>query len=92
MMNVLVLHGSPRRNGSSDTLAEHFLRGFNSNGGNTVKEFYANDVKVTPCQGCLTCAKLENNTCATEDDMQQIYSAFVDADVVVWATPMYWDT
>jgi multimeric flavodoxin WrbA len=89
-MNVLVLHGSPRKNGSSDTLAKHFLQGLNSNGSNMVKEFYANDVNVRPCQGCFTCARLGNNTCATEDDMQQIYSAFVDADIVVWATPMYW--
>jgi multimeric flavodoxin WrbA len=90
IMNVLVLHGSPRKNGSSDTLAKHFLQGLNSNGSNTVKEFYANDVNVRPCQGCFTCARLGNNTCATEDDMQQIYSAFVDAGIVVWATPMYW--
>jgi multimeric flavodoxin WrbA len=89
-MNALVLYGSPRKDGSSATLVKHFLQGFNSTGNNTVKEFYANDVKVRPCQGCLTCARLGDNTCATEDDMQQIYSAFVDANIVVWATPMYW--
>jgi len=89
-VNVLVLHGSPRKNGSSDTLAEHFIQGLNADGRNNIKEFYANDVKVKPCQGCLTCAKLGNVTCAIEDDMQQIYSAFVDAEIVVWATPMYW--
>ena len=90
MMNVLVLHGSPRKNGSSDTLAKHFVQGLNANGRNMIKEFYANEVSVRPCQGCLTCARLGNVTCAIEDDMQEIYSAFVDADIVVWATPMYW--
>jgi multimeric flavodoxin WrbA len=89
-MNVLVSHGSPRKNGSSDTLAKHFLQGLNANGANTIKEFYANDVNVRPCQGCLTCNRLGNNACAIEDDMQQIYSAFVNANIVVWATPMYW--
>jgi multimeric flavodoxin WrbA len=89
-MNVLILHGSPRRNGSSDTLVKHFVRGLNAGQRPQVTEFYANDVHVRPCQGCLTCATRGNNTCAIEDDMQQIYSAFVAADLVVWATPMYW--
>ena len=89
-MNVLILHGSPRRNGSSDTLAKHFLQGLNTDRRNNIEEFYANDLNIKPCQGCLTCAKLGNNTCVIEDDMQRIYHAFVDADIVVWATPMYW--
>lgn len=89
-VNVLILHGSPRKDGSSDTLIKHFVRGLNTISRNQIKEFYANDLNIRPCQGCLTCAKLGNNTCAIEDDMQKIYSAFVDASIVVWATPMYW--
>jgi len=89
-MKILILHGSPRKGGSSDTLVKQFVLGLNTVGKNEIKEFYANDVNVRPCQGCLTCAKLGNNTCANEDDMQEIYSAFVDAEIVVWATPMYW--
>jgi multimeric flavodoxin WrbA len=89
-LKVLVLHGSPRRDGSSDTLVKHFLQGLSDERRNSIIEFYANDLDVRPCQGCMTCAKLGNNTCAIEDDMQKIYSAFVDADLVVWATPMYW--
>jgi multimeric flavodoxin WrbA len=89
-MNVLILHGSPRRDGSSDTLVKHFMKGLNADQSHQVTEFYANDVHVKPCQGCLTCATRGNNMCAIEDDMQQIYSAFVAADLVVWATPMYW--
>ena len=89
-MNVLILHGSPRKGGSSDTLVKHFVQGLNAIRKSQIKEFYANDLNVRPCQGCLTCAKLGNNTCAIEDDMQRIYSAFADADIVVWATPMYW--
>ena len=90
VMNVLILHGSPQRGGSSDTLASHFMKGLNTRQGNRVTAFYANDVNVKPCQGCLTCATRGNGTCAIEDDMQQIYAAFAAADLVVWATPMYW--
>jgi multimeric flavodoxin WrbA len=89
-MQVLILHGSPRRDGSSDTLVKYFVKGLNASQSHQITEFYANDVQVKPCQGCLTCAARGDNTCAIEDDMQRIYSAFVAADLVVWATPMYW--
>jgi multimeric flavodoxin WrbA len=90
VLNVLILHGSPRKGGSSDTLVKHFLKGLNVNRKNNIAEFYSNDLNVRACQGCSTCAKLGNSTCAIEDDMQRIYSAFVAANIVVWATPMYW--
>ena len=88
-MKAIVLHGSPRKNGNSDTLAENFIKGLRASGNSGIKEFYANDLNIRPCQGCLTCNR-PPHTCAIKDDMQEIYSAFVDADVVVFATPMYW--
>jgi multimeric flavodoxin WrbA len=89
-MKILVLYGSPHKDGSSATLARHFLKGLSINGKNDIVEFYANDVNVRACQGCLTCAKRGDVRCAIEDDMQKIYSAFADSNIVVWATPMYW--
>ncbi len=89
-MNTIVLHGSPRKNGDSDTLAEYFLRGLQSQGKHRIAHFYANEMRIRPCQGCLKCNQRLASHCATEDDMQQIYSAFIEADVVVFATPMYW--
>jgi len=89
-MKTVVLHGSPKRNGSSDTLAASFIKGLNASGNNETKDFYTNELRIRPCQGCLTCNRSEEPTCAIKDDMQEIYSAFVDADVAVFATPMYW--
>lgn len=89
-MKTIVLHGSPRKHGDSDTLAESFLKGLSENGPAAVEHFYTNEMAITPCQGCLNCATSENHRCAIEDDMQDIHAAFVDADLVVWATPMYW--
>jgi len=89
-MRAIVLHGSPRRNGNSDTLANHFIEGLKSTGDVEVFDFILNDMKISPCQGCESCATSENHKCAIDDDMSQIYDVFADADVVVWATPMYW--
>jgi multimeric flavodoxin WrbA len=89
-MRAIVLHGSPRRGGNSDTLADHFIQGLKSTGDIEVFNFILNDMKIKPCQGCQYCMTSENNKCANDDDMNKIYSVFADADFVVWATPMYW--
>jgi len=88
-MNVVVLHGSPRRGMNSDTLADRFLKGLGEHGEHEVTHFYANEMEVRPCQGCLSCASSPHD-CATEDGMQEIYRAYREADLIVWATPMYW--
>jgi multimeric flavodoxin WrbA len=89
-VKTIVLHGSPRRNGDSDTLADHFLKGLQEKTNGQVQHFYTNDMHIRPCQGCLSCATSEGHRCVIQDDMQEIAAAFVDADLVVWATPMYW--
>ena len=89
-MRVVVLHGSPRRGGNSDTLAEQFVHGVIETGNVEVLDFILNDMTIRPCQGCESCMTSEGHRCVIDDDMHQIYSVFADADIVVWATPMYW--
>jgi multimeric flavodoxin WrbA len=89
-MRAIVLRGSPRRGGNSDTLANHFIEGLKATGDVEVLDFILNDMNIKPCQGCESCATSENHKCVIDDDMQHIYEVFADADVVVWATPMYW--
>jgi len=86
-MKTIILHGSPHKNGNSATLAEYFLQGL---GNHAVQHIYTNEMSIRPCQGCEKCFTHLENFCAVEDDMQQIYSAFIDADIIVFATPMYW--
>jgi len=86
-MKTIILYGSPNKTGNSATLAEYLIRGI---GRSEVKRFYANEMNIKPCQGCQKCFSHLEHYCATEDDMQDIYSAFIEADVVVFATPMYW--
>jgi len=89
-MNVVVLHGSPRKGMNSDTLADQFLSGLNEQGEHKVIHFYTNELEIRPCQGCLHCATSPGHACAIEDDMTEIYAAYRDSDLIVWATPMYW--
>ncbi len=89
-MRVVVLRGSPRRGGNSDTLADSFLKGLGCIGPVETFDFILNDMNISPCQGCESCATTKDHRCVQQDDMQQIYSVFADADIVVWATPMYW--
>ena len=89
-MKAVVLHGSPRRGGNSDTLADHFIRGLKAAAEVQTWDFYTNEMSIRPCQGCEHCQTSVDNGCTINDDMQQIYSVIGDADVVVFATPMYW--
>ena len=89
-MRAVVLRGSPRRGGNSDTLADNFIQGVKSTGEVKIFDFVLNDMNIRPCQGCQSCFSTEDHKCVIDDDMHQIYSVFADADVVVWATPMYW--
>jgi len=87
-MNVVVFHGSARRNGDTDTLAEYFLRGMNEHGLHDVSHFYPIDMNIEHCRACNECSK--GHGCVIQDDMQAVYPVFRDADVVVMAAPMFW--
>lgn len=89
-MNTIILHGSPRKGKNSDTLVEHYLKGFNETESHQIKHFYLNEMNISPCQGCLFCATSKTHHCMIDDDMQEIYKAYKKADVIVWASPMYW--
>jgi len=87
-MTVVVFHGSAHRDGDTDTLAEHFLRGLNESGPHDITHFIAIDMQIAHCQACMKCSA--GNGCAIQDDMQAVYPVLRDADVVVLATPMFW--
>ena len=66
---VLILSGSPRRGGNSDTLCDEFMRGAEDTG-NTVVKVFLGDYKINYCTGCGVC----NGThqCVQKDDMAEI--------------------
>lgn len=86
-MKILVLTGSPRKNGNSNTLADNFIKGAKESG-HQVERFDAAFAEVHPCIGCNKCGM--NGPCIFKDDFEFVRQHIVDADVVVFATPMYY--
>ena len=88
---VVVVMGSPRRNGNSIALAEKAADGVASAGGKA-EGYYLHDMDIKPCDACEACRRNSNDNCIIEDDMQQIYHDLKDADALIIASPIYWFT
>lgn len=84
---ILILSTSMRKGGNSDTLADAFMRGAVEAGHNVEKISLA-DKKIAFCRGCLSC--LNHHRCVIEDDANVIAQKMKDADVLVFATPIYY--
>lgn len=86
-MKILVITGSPRKNGNSNTLADNFIKGAQEAGHNVVR-FDSAFKNVHPCIACNKCGM--NGQCVFKDDFEFIRDNIVDADAVIFATPMYY--
>ena len=86
-MKILVLTGSPRKNGNSNTLADNFIKGAEE-AGHEVVRFDSAFKNVHPCIACNSCGM--NGPCVFKDDFEFVRRHIVDADMVVFATPMYY--
>lgn len=94
MSKILILNGAARKNGNTAKLIQAFADGAKSSG-NEVREFYLQDMNIKGCLGCEHCSnapKGASNPCAQNDDMAMINEAFINADVVVFASPVYFWT
>lgn len=87
MKNILILNGAARCNGNTAELVKAFCEGAAKNG-NEIREFYLQDMNIRGCLGCSVCYH-NGGTCSQKDDMSQIYDAFFSANVIVFATPIY---
>ena len=86
-MNILVLTGSPRMHGNSNTLADHFIRGAKDSG-HSVARFDAAHKNVHACTACNSCKM--NGPCVFDDDFTFVRRHLVKADLVAFVTPMYY--
>lgn len=83
---VLVISTSPRMGGNSERLADEFIRGA-AEAGHEVKKICLYDKKIEFCKGCLTCQHTEE--CIIHDDAADIVERLRQAEVLVFATPIY---
>lgn len=85
--NVVILLGSSRKNGNTELLTNEFMRGATESG-NHVDKIVLRELNIDDCIGCGACQK-NGGHCFRKDDMQQIYNAMLQADVIVFASPVY---
>ena len=86
---IVILNGSPRRKGNTSALVKAFTEGAES-AGNTVTEFFLDSMTIHGCKGCFGGHSSRECPCVQKDDMEKIYPAVRDCDVVVLATPLYY--
>ena len=84
---VLILSTSPRKNSNSEALAEAFAAGA-AESGNQVELITLRGKELRFCLGCFACQK--SGKCVIRDDMQEIVPKMEQADVLVFATPIYY--
>ena len=84
---VLILSSSPRKDGNSETLAAAFAKGA-LEAGNLVETVHLREKNYGFCRGCLACQKLGH--CVIRDDAVEVTAKMHDADVLVFATPVYY--
>ena len=87
-MKIVLITGSPRKNGTSNYLADHFMQGA-IGAGHEVYRVDAAFADVHPCIGCETC-KEGKSECVFKDDMLKIYPKIKEADLIAYATPLYY--
>lgn len=84
---VVVLSTSLRNNSNSELLAKSFVDGAKDSG-NEVKYISLKNKDIRFCIGCLACQKTGH--CVIKDDVADIMNSVLEADVVVWSTPIYY--
>lgn len=88
-MKVLAINGSPKMDdGNTARILNPFLDGMREAGAD-VELFHTRKLKIGPCNGDMSCWFRNPGKCGQNDDMQMLYPKFEDADVIVWATPVY---
>ena len=87
MKKVVVISTSLRHGSNSDMLAEKFVEGAKA-AGNDVEKISLVGKNIQFCKGCMGCQKL--GRCVIKDDVNDIMAKVLKADVVCWATPIYY--
>lgn len=87
-MKILILQGSPNRDGSTAMLADEFARGARQAGHEAERVDVAH-AGVRPCTGCVVCG-YGARPCVQRDGMDAIAEKVLGADLLALATPLYY--
>jgi multimeric flavodoxin WrbA len=85
-MKILGILSSFREGGNTEFLLDTALKEADSRGAQ-VSKISLRDKSIAPCNGCGTCNP--SGKCVLKDDMQKIYQEMLEADGLLWTTPVY---
>jgi multimeric flavodoxin WrbA len=93
LMNVIIIKGTYKKNGMTSSLVDYFVKGMKkTNNKIEIEVVDLLDKKIEFCTGCQLCVKdksLQIGKCPFQDDVKDILKKMIEADVIVFATPVY---
>lgn len=87
-MRIAIFNGSPRKENTS-AMVQAFIEGATS-AGHEVKEYQVGQMKIAGCLGCEYCHGKGEGNCVQKDDIEKILPAYKEADMIVFASPIYY--
>lgn len=95
IISILLIYGSPRRNGNTNELMNRFEKGLlnnkNINQDNLIiDKVIVRDLKFSPCIECRHCST--GGECAVQDEMQDIYPKLISHDFIAVSSPIFFTT
>ncbi|MBQ9061118.1 MAG: flavodoxin family protein [Firmicutes bacterium] len=87
-MKITVLNGSPRKVNTT-FMVDAFVKGAEE-AGHTVEVIQVGKMKIGGCLGCEYCHGKGEGQCIQKDDMEKVYPAYQDCDMIVFASPIYY--
>lgn len=87
-MKITVITGSPRKNGTSNYLADEFIRGAKEKG----YEIYRFDSAHSDVKNCISCnaCAMGSKPCIHKDDFVELRENLLNSDVIAFVTPIYY--
>ena len=89
-MKIAILNGSPRKENTT-AMVQAFMEGAAA-AGHEAEELQVGKMKIAGCIACEYCHKKGNGTCIQKDDLEKIMPAYLNADMIVFASPVYYFT
>ena len=93
-MKVLAILGSPIRKRNSETLLKKVIESLEDHVAEDesveVDFVSVQNVKISPCVACDRCTRIKG--CVFQDDMVHLYKAFNDSDIILFASPLYFNS
>jgi multimeric flavodoxin WrbA len=90
-MKILSVLGSPNKKGNTATILSLYLAEAKKKYPEAqIENIYLQSLNIKGCQACFHCKEKGNENCLINDDMTDLYPKVKDADVLIFATPIYW--